>query len=262
MTLGEKLTKLRKEKNYTQEQLADILNVSRQSISKWESDIAYPETDKLIKLGELYECSMDYLLKDKNQTQETPTLQNSFNLKSFHFERKSKKTIKGLPLYHINIGLGRTAKGVFAIGLCAKGIVSLGVFSLGIFSFGMFSLGFLAFGLVALGLLSFGTFSFGVISAGAISIGAISFGAVSVGLLSIGAVAIGEFSVGALSIGNYFAIGDEARAAIAIGKSEAVGTLYEATNITTKNRQEIINLLDQNVPTIFVWIKEIVKLFI
>ncbi len=64
MTLGEKLSKLRKEYNYTQEQLADILGVSRQSISKWESDIAYPETDKLIKMGKLFECSMDYLLND------------------------------------------------------------------------------------------------------------------------------------------------------------------------------------------------------
>ena len=64
MTLGEKLSKLRKELNFTQEQLADILGVSRQSISKWESDIAYPETDKLIKMGKLFDCSMDYLLKD------------------------------------------------------------------------------------------------------------------------------------------------------------------------------------------------------
>jgi transcriptional regulator with XRE-family HTH domain len=65
MRFGEKLSKLRKEYNYTQEQLADILGVSRQSISKWESDIAYPETDKLIALGELFECSMDYFLKEK-----------------------------------------------------------------------------------------------------------------------------------------------------------------------------------------------------
>ena len=64
MTLGEKLSKLRKEYNYTQEQLADILGVSRQSISKWESDIAYPETDKLVKIGKLFECSMDYLLNE------------------------------------------------------------------------------------------------------------------------------------------------------------------------------------------------------
>ena len=65
MTLGEKLSKLRKEYNYTQEQLADILGVSRQSISKWESDNAYPETEKLIELGKIFECSMDYLLKDE-----------------------------------------------------------------------------------------------------------------------------------------------------------------------------------------------------
>ena len=64
MTLGEKLSKLRKEYNYTQEQLADILGVSRQSISKWESDSAYPETAKLIELGKLFDCSMDYLLKE------------------------------------------------------------------------------------------------------------------------------------------------------------------------------------------------------
>lgn len=65
MTLGEKIVRQRKELNYTQEQLADVLGVSRQSISKWESDIAYPETDKLIELGKLFHCSMDYLLKEE-----------------------------------------------------------------------------------------------------------------------------------------------------------------------------------------------------
>ena len=64
MTLGEKIAKQRKELNYTQEQLADVLGVSRQSIRKWESDITYPETDKLIELGKLFDCSMDYLLKE------------------------------------------------------------------------------------------------------------------------------------------------------------------------------------------------------
>ncbi len=65
MTFGQKLSKLRKENNYTQEQLADILCVSRQSVSKWESDTAYPETDKLISLSRLFDCSLDYLLKDE-----------------------------------------------------------------------------------------------------------------------------------------------------------------------------------------------------
>ena len=62
MTIGEKLQQLRKDSNYTQEELADIMNVSRQSISKWESDVAFPETEKLITLSKLYQCSIDYLL--------------------------------------------------------------------------------------------------------------------------------------------------------------------------------------------------------
>lgn len=252
MTLGEKLTKLRKENNYTQEQLADILGVSRQSISKWETDVAYPETDKLIKLGSLYECSLDYLLKDKIETPEKNAVSKVFDFRSFYFERKSKRTVKGVPLWHINIGLGRTAKGIFAFGLCARGIVSFGIFSLGLFSFGCF----------ALGLFALGAFALGLISIGAISVGVIALGAIGVGLFSIAALSIGQFSIGALSIGNYFAWGDKARAAIAIGKSEAIGTLYQAAAITMENRREIISLLDQNVPTVFIWLKEIVKLFL
>ena len=76
MTLGTKLSKLRKENNYTQEQLADILGVSRQAVSKWESDTTYPETEKLLKLGDLYKCSMDYLLKDIESSHEATTFEN------------------------------------------------------------------------------------------------------------------------------------------------------------------------------------------
>lgn len=49
----------------TQEELAAKCNVSRQSISKWEADIALPETEKLLILGELFHVSMDVLLKDE-----------------------------------------------------------------------------------------------------------------------------------------------------------------------------------------------------
>ena len=41
-----------------------MFGVSRQAISKWESDIAYPETDKLLKMSEVFKCSLDYLLRD------------------------------------------------------------------------------------------------------------------------------------------------------------------------------------------------------
>ena len=63
MSLGENLQFLRKKENITQEQLAEQLNVSRQSVSKWESDSAYPEMDKLLQLCNLFHCSMDDLVQ-------------------------------------------------------------------------------------------------------------------------------------------------------------------------------------------------------
>ena len=65
MTTGEKLAALRRKKGLTQEDLSEKLNVSRQSVSRWEMDAAFPETDKLIKLSKLFECSIDFLLDNK-----------------------------------------------------------------------------------------------------------------------------------------------------------------------------------------------------
>lgn len=65
MKLSEKIVELRRMNKLTQEELASICNVSRQSISKWEADIAFPETEKLLLLGKLFHVSMDLLLKDE-----------------------------------------------------------------------------------------------------------------------------------------------------------------------------------------------------
>ena len=65
MKLSEKIIELRKVNGMTQEELAAICNVSRQSISKWEADIALPETEKLLILGDTFRVSMDILLKDE-----------------------------------------------------------------------------------------------------------------------------------------------------------------------------------------------------
>ena len=98
MTLGEKIAIQRKELNYTQEQLADILGVSRQSISKWESDITYPETEKLIELGKLFDCSMDYLLKEevieKGDVQTSILTEISRKVVNPKNKDKSKKLLK------------------------------------------------------------------------------------------------------------------------------------------------------------------------
>ena len=65
MKLSEKIQFLRKEHGLTQEQLAEQCNVSRQAITKWESDIAIPETEKIIFLSRLFKVSIDELLKDE-----------------------------------------------------------------------------------------------------------------------------------------------------------------------------------------------------
>ena len=65
MKLSEKIVSLRKVSGMTQEELAAICNVSRQSISKWEADIALPEMEKLLILGETFHVSMDVLLRDE-----------------------------------------------------------------------------------------------------------------------------------------------------------------------------------------------------
>lgn len=256
MTLGDKLAKLRKDNNYTQEQLAELLGVSRQAISKWESDVAYPETDNLIKLGELYNCSIDYLIKDESEDKRG---NNSFNFKNFYYERKSAKMVRGIPLWHVNIGIGRTAKGIIAIGFCAKGVISVGLFSLGLLSLGLFSLGLVSVGVFAVGLMAAGSVSAGAIATGAICFGVIAAGAIAIGDFSLGAIAVGEFSTGALAVGRYFAMGDHARAAIAIGKTEAIGKIFQANSITDANYAEILSLLKANVPKISFWMVELIK---
>lgn len=262
MTIGDKLTKLRKENNYTQEQLADILEVSRQAVSKWENNTAYPETEKLIKLGELYGCSMDYLLKDdlediqgavnqpSNTLSQSKTVTVTFDLSTPNFERKSKRYFHGLPLWHINIGFGRKAKGIIAIGFFAKGVISVGLCSVGVLSLGLCSLGILALGVFALGLLS----------AGAVSAGIIACGAVSIGIVSAGALAIGHFSIGALAVGKYFALGDHAYAMIALGDTEAVGEVYQKVGRRSANDIAAIKkLLDVNIPYYFSWAKSLIE---
>lgn len=68
MNFCDKLQKIRKENNITQEQLADKLNVSRQAVSKWESGTAYPDTEKLIQISKMFKVSLDDLINDNIDT--------------------------------------------------------------------------------------------------------------------------------------------------------------------------------------------------
>lgn len=62
--LSEKIINLRKSRGWSQEELAERLNVSRQSVSKWESGISNPDLDKIVAMSALFGVSTDYLLKD------------------------------------------------------------------------------------------------------------------------------------------------------------------------------------------------------
>ncbi len=66
MKLAGKLFELRKEKGWSQEKLAEQINVSRQSISKWESGQVLPEIEKIIELSKIFLVTTDYLLLDEN----------------------------------------------------------------------------------------------------------------------------------------------------------------------------------------------------
>lgn len=65
MILADKIIALRKQKGWSQEQLAEQLDISRQSVSKWESGNSIPDLDKIVKLSKLFHVSTDYLLKDE-----------------------------------------------------------------------------------------------------------------------------------------------------------------------------------------------------
>lgn len=64
MNFAEKIRLIRSKNRLSQEELADKLGVSRQTVSKWESGISYPEIDKLIAVSDMFDVSIDYLLKD------------------------------------------------------------------------------------------------------------------------------------------------------------------------------------------------------
>lgn len=282
MTFGEKLARLRRENNITQDQLAQLLSVSRQSVSKWESGTAFPETDKLIRLADLFHCSLDYLLRDsrsdspeshpggsagmeeqegkpqvggeetapdssrpsrRDGSRDSITLTLTGSGLCRIRERKSQRTVLGMPLWCV----GKHARGFIAVGLTARGVISVGLCSTGVLSVGFASLGLISLGLFAAGGLAMGCFSLGVLA----------FGAICAGVLSCGAISVGAFSVGALSVGRYVAIGDHAWGRIAIGDTRAVGSV--ASFVGEVEREEIIaEIKALDVPALLGWARALI----
>ncbi len=66
MKLAEKIMTLRKQRGWSQEELAQQLSVSRQSVSKWESGASVPDLDKILKMSEIFDVSTDGFVKRRN----------------------------------------------------------------------------------------------------------------------------------------------------------------------------------------------------
>ena len=77
MTLGERIARLRAEKGWSQGDLADALDVSRQSISKWETDGSVPELDKLLRLSDLFGVTLDTLVRGEQERPSEPSAPTS-----------------------------------------------------------------------------------------------------------------------------------------------------------------------------------------
>ncbi len=108
MTLGEKIFNLRNKEGISQEQLAEKINVSRQSVSKWEMDQALPQIDKVLQLCELFHISTDDLLIDKNSI-EVQTNEKKDGLKYFGtdgFRGEANVTLTSLQAYKVGRFLG------------------------------------------------------------------------------------------------------------------------------------------------------------
>ena len=70
MILADKIIRLRKKNGWSQEELADKMNVSRQAVSKWEAAQTVPDLEKILRLGSLFGVTTDYLLKDEIEDEE------------------------------------------------------------------------------------------------------------------------------------------------------------------------------------------------
>lgn len=204
MDLGNKLYTLRKQKGISQETAANEIGVSRQTISKWETNSSYPEFDKLVLISKLYDISLDELAGITNINNKEI---NYIPIKT-HYEYISKRKIGNIPLIHINIGRGfYKAKGIIAIGNIAKGLLSIGLLSIGLISLGP----------IAIGLLSaLGGLCIAGVSIGGLSVGIVAIDGFALGIFAIGGFAMGIYSIGGAALASKIAAGGYANAPVAI----------------------------------------------
>ena len=94
MKLQDKIIKLRKENGWSQEELAEKLNVSRQAISRWENGSALPDAQNVLQISKLFNVTTDYLLNDDYESDnDIPVVQTANNETEMIFIKKKKTSL-------------------------------------------------------------------------------------------------------------------------------------------------------------------------
>jgi len=128
MDIGKELQYRRKSNNLTQEQLGKILNVSRQTISKWENNRSFPDIENLIWLCDIYEISLDELVGRKNISYEIKMIKKKNKRREFFYmfpKHTSKFVITGLIILMFFMGTGLHATKKEAEVLKNEGILAI-----------------------------------------------------------------------------------------------------------------------------------------
>ncbi len=120
MPLSEKLYTLRKERSLSQEELAEAMQVSRQAISKWESGISIPESEKLLIISRYFGVSVDWLLKDEVEMPELSGASGQPEKAGQTAQPAAESQVFGTPFW---VGLFACIGG--AVALMIVGLVSL-----------------------------------------------------------------------------------------------------------------------------------------
>lgn len=258
MKFCDKLIALRREKGYSQEQLALMLGVSRQSVSKWEADSSMPEISKILQISDIFKVTTDYLLKDsieKRQSTEE-SVQKDFGELSEkqarileklekiekkeaeavrEYEYKSGLKLFGLPLVHIHFkwskgsmlhyGFSLRTPGAYAdFKTKARGIVAIGNNASGVLSIGFLAKGIISVGLYSAGVFSIGIMCLGLLALGIMALGGFAAGIVAIGYIALGVAAMGIYGAGVSVVAKKAAIGVVAVAHTALGSKDADGT--------------------------------------
>lgn len=116
MILADKIIRLRKQLGWSQEELAEKMSVSRQSVSKWESANSVPDLNKILMLADIFEVSTDFLLKDENEAFESNTNAQQPSLNQINVEQANDYISRKVELAQI------ITKGVI---LCVCSVVPL-----------------------------------------------------------------------------------------------------------------------------------------